>query len=72
MTAWKGYLIRDMGSVEEYDKAVQYAEALGVLRKEFKGKGAFFVSRMDQMAGYFRNQAVRKREAGAQNKGGGG
>ncbi|KAK4547552.1 hypothetical protein LTR36_000509 [Oleoguttula mirabilis] len=76
MTAWRGYLIRDVGSAEEYEKAVAYAEALGVLRKEFKAKGSFFVTRMDQMSGYFKAQAVRKREAIAQReaeaRGGGG
>ncbi|KAF2487994.1 TFIIH and nucleotide excision repair factor 3 complexes subunit [Neohortaea acidophila] len=63
MTAWRGYLIRDVGSQEDYEKAVQYAEALGVLRKEFRSKGWFFVSRMDQMSGYFKNLAARRREA---------
>ncbi|KAK5125860.1 hypothetical protein LTR85_012136 [Meristemomyces frigidus] len=75
MTAWRGYLIRDVGSAEEYEKAVAYAEALGVLRKEFKAKGSFFVTRMDQMSAYFKSQALRKREMNAQReaeaKGGG-
>jgi transcription initiation factor TFIIH subunit 4 len=62
MTAWKGYLIRDVGSREEYDKAVAYAEALGVLRKEFGSRGSFFVTRMDQMSVYFKNLAQRRRE----------
>ena len=65
MTAWKGFLIRDVGSREEYDKAVQYAEALGVLKKEFRSKGSFFVTRMDQMSVYFKNQAQKRREAQA-------
>lgn len=65
MTSWRGYLIRDIGSVEEYEKAVQYAEALGVLRKEFRSKGSFFVTRMDQMSAYFKSQVARKREAAA-------
>ncbi|KAK5132204.1 hypothetical protein LTR08_009328 [Meristemomyces frigidus] len=69
MTAWRGYLIRDVGSLEEYEKAVAYAEALGVLRKEFKSKGSFFVTRMDQMSAYFRTQAARKREALAEGGG---
>ena len=62
MTAWQGFLIKDVGSREEYEKAVQYAEALGVLRKEFRAKGCFFVSRMDQMGVYFRNQAQRRKQ----------
>lgn len=61
MTSWHGYLIRDVGSAEDYDKAVAYADALGVLRKEFRNKGSFFVTRMDQMQVYFKNQAERKR-----------
>ncbi|EMC92716.1 hypothetical protein BAUCODRAFT_259506 [Baudoinia panamericana UAMH 10762] len=69
MTAWKGFLIRDVGTAEEYDKAVQYADALGVLRKEFRGKGWFFVSRMDQMSVYFRAQAAKKKEAMARREG---
>lgn len=73
MTAWRGYLIRDVGSEEEYERAVRYAEALGVLRKEFRSKGCFFVSRMDQMAAYFKNQAQRKKAAQqATAQGGGG
>ena len=63
MTSWKGYLIRDVGSRDDYAKAVQYADALGVLRKEFPSKGSFFVSRMDQMGAYFKAQAQRKKEA---------
>ena len=69
MTAWKGYLIRDVGGREEYAKAVAYAEALGVLRKQFESKGMFFVSRMDQMTGYFKNLAMRRREAGGSGAG---
>ena len=62
MTAWKGYLIKDVGSDQDYEKAVQYAEALGVLRKEFRSKRMFFVTRMDQMGVYFKNQALRRRQ----------
>jgi transcription initiation factor TFIIH subunit 4 len=65
MTAWKGFLIKDVGSKEDYDKAVQYAEALGVLRKEFRSKGWFFVTRMDQMSVYFKNLAQRRRQEAA-------
>lgn len=71
MTAWKGYLIKDVGSQQEYDKAVQYAEALGVLRKEFRSKGWFFVARMDQMGVYFKNQAARRRADAAAAAAGG-
>ena len=61
MTTWPGFLIKDVGSKEEYEAAVQYAEALGVLRKEFRSRGWFFVSRMDQMGHYFRGLAKNKK-----------
>ncbi|KAK3703688.1 RNA polymerase II transcription factor B 52 kDa subunit [Vermiconidia calcicola] len=61
MTSWQGYLIKDVGDREAYEKAVAYAEALGVLRKDFRNKGWFFVSRMDQMGSYFRNLAVKRK-----------
>lgn len=63
MTAWRGYLIKELASKEDYDKAVQYADALGILRKEFPDKRSFFVTRMEQMSGYFKNQVQRKKEA---------
>ncbi|EME41340.1 hypothetical protein DOTSEDRAFT_156149 [Dothistroma septosporum NZE10] len=62
MEATKGYLIRDIGSQEEYDKAVNYADAIGVLSKEFRHKGSFFVTRMEQMQSYFKNEAAKKKE----------
>ncbi|KAK0846030.1 RNA polymerase II transcription factor B 52 kDa subunit [Friedmanniomyces endolithicus] len=68
MVSHRGYLIRDVGTAEEYDRAVRYAEALGVLRKEFRSRGSFFVTRMDQMSGYFKEQAAKKREAAAAGK----
>ncbi|KJX94424.1 RNA polymerase II transcription factor B subunit 2 like protein [Zymoseptoria brevis] len=61
MTTWKGFYIRDVGGWEEYVKAVEYAEALGVLRQRFDAKRSFFVGRMDQMAGYFKLAAERRR-----------
>jgi transcription initiation factor TFIIH subunit 4 len=63
MTTHNGFLIKDVGGPEDYDRAVRYAEALGVLKKEFKNKGWFFVSRMDQMSAYFKNLNARRREA---------
>ncbi|KAK3679138.1 RNA polymerase II transcription factor B 52 kDa subunit [Recurvomyces mirabilis] len=41
MKSWNGFLIKDIGSQEEYEKAV----------------------RMDQMTGYFRGVAVKRKEA---------
>lgn len=66
MTSWKGYLIKGLDTVEDYSAAVSYANALGVLRKEFPKKRWFFVTRMDQMSGYFKKLAQERREAQAQ------
>ncbi|KXT09268.1 hypothetical protein AC579_2128 [Pseudocercospora musae] len=63
MTSTKGYLIREVGSKDDYEKAVQYAEALGILVKDFAHKQSFFVTRMDQMKIFFANQAQRRKEA---------
>ncbi|KAM3421473.1 RNA polymerase II transcription factor B subunit 2 [Cercospora zeina] len=63
MKSTKGFLIRDVGTDDDYTKAVQYAEALGILVKEFPHKKSFFVTRMEQMSTYFKSQAARKREA---------
>lgn len=68
MTTWKGYFIKETGSKEEYERAVEYAEALGVLRQRFDGKRAFFVGRMDQMQGYFKQLADRKRRERAEGE----
>jgi transcription initiation factor TFIIH subunit 4 len=61
MKAHEGFLIKDVGSAEEFEQAVRYAEALGVLKKQFPERGWFFVSRMDQMGTYFKNAAARKK-----------
>lgn len=62
MTAHQGFLIKDVGSVEDYEAAVKYAEALGVLKERFPARGWFFVSRMEQMGAYFKQQSARRRE----------
>ena len=64
MEAHQGYLIKDVGGAEEYEKAVKYAEALGVLRERFDAKGWFFVSRMEQMGAYFKQVSQRRRAMG--------
>ena len=63
MESVKGYLIRDVGSLEDYDKAVKFARDLNVLVKEFRNKGSFFVTRMDQMGLYFKDVAAKKKAA---------
>lgn len=62
MTSWKGFLIKDVGSEDDYLKAVAHAEALGVLRKDFRSKRMFFVTRMEQMSTYFKAVSTRKRQ----------
>ncbi|KAK4493656.1 hypothetical protein PRZ48_014841 [Zasmidium cellare] len=63
MESVKGYLIRDVGSMEDYDRAVKFARDLNVLVKEFRSKGSFFVTRMDQMGLYFKDVAAKKKAA---------
>lgn len=63
MTATAGFLIRDMGSREEYDKAVTHADTIGVLVWRNDEKWWFFVTKFDQMQQYFRAAAQRKKEA---------
>ncbi|KAH9826424.1 RNA polymerase II transcription factor B subunit 2 [Teratosphaeria destructans] len=68
MTSTPGFLIRDVGGPDDFDRAVAYAEALGILRSTFPRRGWFFVTRMEQMQAWFRTQAARKkaeREAAA-------
>lgn len=77
MTSWPGYLIKmEAGnSRAEYVEATKYAEALGVLRKEFPARGWFFVTRMDQLGKWFAAHNRRKKEeaaAAASTAGGGG
>ena len=64
MEAHQGFLIKDVGGDEEFEAAVRYAEALGVLRDRFDDRGWFFVSRMEQMGQYFKQQSARRREMG--------
>nr|POE50752.1 rna polymerase ii transcription factor b subunit 2 [Quercus suber] len=65
MDATPGFLIKDLASKDEYLKAVAYAEALGVLKHEFPKNGWFFVTRMDQMKGFFAALATKRKEAAA-------
>ena len=62
--------LTNIRSQDDYDKAVAYAEALGVLRKEFRSKGFFFVSRMEQMGVYFKNQVAKRRALAEQQQAG--
>ncbi|OQO10826.1 hypothetical protein B0A48_04127 [Cryoendolithus antarcticus] len=61
MKSSEGFLIKDLGSEADFEAAVRYAEALGVLKKVFRGKGWFFVSRMEQMGRYFKGVAARRK-----------
>lgn len=62
MQATPGFLIRDVGTQEEYLKAVAHAETIGVSKWRNDAKGLFFVTKFDQMQQYFRAVAQRKRE----------
>ncbi|KAF2859907.1 transcription factor Tfb2 [Piedraia hortae CBS 480.64] len=70
MVTNSGYLIRDCGSEQDFNKAVEYADKLGVLKKTFKTRGSFFVTRMDQMQEYFKAEARNKKEAERKKTGG--
>lgn len=63
MTANPGFLIRDLGSKDEYEKAVTHADTIGVLVWRSDEKQWFFVTKFDQMQQYFRAVATRKKEA---------
>lgn len=72
MRATPGFLIRDVGSTDEYERAVRHAETLGVLVWRDDAKGWFFVNRFEQIQQYFRAEGARKKEAGAASVGGSG
>ncbi|CAK3820460.1 RNA polymerase II transcription factor B subunit 2 [Lecanosticta acicola] len=61
METTKGYLIRDMGP--DFEAALEFASNIGVLQMEFRKKGMFFVSRMDQMSGWFKRRAEERKKA---------
>lgn len=63
MESVKGYLIREVGTMDDYDRAVKFARDLNVLVKEFRARGSFFVTRMDQMTLYFKDIAAKKKAA---------
>ncbi|KAG9674765.1 transcription factor Tfb2, partial [Aureobasidium melanogenum] len=62
MKATPGYLIREVGTQEEYLRAVQHADTIGVLIWQNDSKGIFFVTKFDQMQQYFKAIARRRRE----------
>jgi len=66
-----GYTIWDVGTIEEYDRAVKHAETLGVLIWQDRNKGKFFVSRFEQIQQYFKNEALKKKERLAEGQRGG-
>ncbi|KAL1311280.1 hypothetical protein AAFC00_001466 [Neodothiora populina] len=63
MAATPGYLIREMATRDEYQKAVLHADTIGVLVWKSDEKMWFFVTKFDQMQHYFRAIAQRKKEA---------
>jgi transcription initiation factor TFIIH subunit 4 len=64
MRATPGFLIRDVGTQDDYLKAVTHADTIGVLTWRNDAKGMFFVTKFDQMQQYFRAAAARRREEG--------
>lgn len=63
MKTTQGYLIRDMGTQDEYEKAALHADTLGILVWKDDRKGWIFVSRFEQMKQFFDTQKHRRREA---------
>lgn len=65
MKATPGFLIRDVGTLEDFEKAVTHAETLGVLVWRDDAKRWFFVNKFEQMQLYFRNESNRRKELAA-------
>lgn len=65
MKATPGFLIKEIGTADEYEKAVTYADTIGVLVWRDDKGGRFFVTKFDQMQQYFRAANARRREDGA-------
>ncbi|KKY24439.1 putative tfiih and nucleotide excision repair factor 3 complexes subunit [Phaeomoniella chlamydospora] len=55
MTATSGYLFKDFDTQAAFDGPCQYADSMGVLVWKDEKKRMFFVSRMDVIAHYMRN-----------------
>jgi transcription initiation factor TFIIH subunit 4 len=55
-----GYLMREFGSETEYRDVLQYAEALGVLVWKNDANRCFFVSHVEQVAGYLKKKKEGK------------
>ncbi|KAL2355367.1 transcription factor Tfb2-domain-containing protein [Cryomyces antarcticus] len=65
MRATPGFLFKEFAGEEEYKGAVEYADTLGVLVWRNDGKRLFFVTRYEQLMGYFRNKPKKGAGAGA-------
>lgn len=62
MKAEAGFLIKELGGKEEFEKAVAYADTIGVLVWKSEERMWFFVTKFEQMQQYFRGLAMRKKE----------
>jgi len=62
MRTTPGFLIRDVGTPDEYERAVKHAETLGVLVWRDDRKGWFFVNRFEQVQQYFKNESQKRKE----------
>ena len=71
MRTSQGFTIWDVGTIDDYDRAVKHAETLGILIWQDRNKGKFFVSRFEQIQQYFKNEALKKKERLAEGQRGG-
>lgn len=65
MKASKGFLIRDVGGVDEYNAAAEHAETLGVLLWRDDARRWFFVSRFEMVQQYFKGVNQRRKDDAA-------
>lgn len=65
MKASKGFLIRDVGGVDEYNAAAEHAETLGVLLWRDDARRWFFVSRFEMVQQYFKGVNQRRKDEAA-------
>lgn len=56
MTATNGFFMKDFRDFAEYEDAMKYADALGVLVWKSDAKRWFFVNKLEQMQTYFSNK----------------
>ena len=65
MKATPGFLLKEFVSASEYENCRKYAEEIGVLIWRDDKKRMFFVSRLEQVAAFFKNNKSKKAEGKA-------